>query len=307
MKFSSLRISSVTDSWRSLNPYKVFQMVQESECRAPRSTEINGDGNKTVAQRLRYLALNLGRNLKSGKCEAKQLRFTAGRLPRTPSTASPGRALTEAFIQSQLPKMLPSREIRVLEIGCGSGSLTKLLAELGYSGSYVGVDIEDRFDRTLQPEFQRTFEHVDAHHFQPDGKFDLVVSVSALEHIPNDNQLVQRLSDFVACNGLQLHFVPSGWALPLYLWHGYRQYTAATLESRFASGRTALFPMGGATSFFLHLLLITIGEILLRLRLRQRFPRFYGRMLDVCLQLDHLVPVCAATYAICQSPSRQHV
>ncbi len=264
-------------------------------------TEINGDGHKTVTQRLRYLALNLGRNLKLGKCQAKHLGFTARRLPRTPSTASPGRALTEAFIQSELPKMLPSREIRVLEIGCGSGSLTKLLAELGYSGSYIGVDIQDRFDHTLQPEFQRTFAHVDAHRFEPNGEFDLVISISALEHIPNDNQLIQRLSDFVACNGLQLHFVPGGWALPLYLWHGYRQYTAATLESRFTPALTTLYSMGGATSFILHLLLITIGEILLRLRLRQRLPRFYGRMLDVCLQLDRLVPVCAATYAICQS------
>ena len=56
--------------------------------------------------------------------------------------------------------------------------------------------------------------------------------------------------------------------------------------------------MGGALSFFLHLLFITVGEIILRLSLRQRLPSLYGPLLDLCLQLDHLVPVCAAAYAI---------
>lgn len=59
--------------------------------------------------------------------------------------------------------------------------------------------------------------------------------------------------------------------------------------------------MGGAVSFVLHLLFITIGEMLLRLRLRQRLPGLYGRMLDGCLQFDRLAPVCATMYAVCQT------
>lgn len=263
--------------------------------------EISGDGSMTIVQRLRYLAFNLSRNLKSGKCEANRLRFCTARLPRTPSTASPGRALTEAFLTSQLPKMLPRRSLRVLEIGCGSGNLTRLLAELGYSGSYVGVDVADRFDRTVQPGFQRDFVLADAHRFEPDGKFDLVISVSAMEHIPEDHRLIERLAEFVAPVGLQVHFVPSGWGLLAYLWHGYRQYTLASICGRFDSLRTTIFAMGGAASFVLHLLFITVGEILLGLRLRQRLPRLYGRMLDGCLQFDRLVPVCATMYAVCQT------
>lgn len=265
------------------------------------SAEISGDSRLTVAQRLRYLACNLGRNLKPGKCTAQRLRFIAGRLPRTPSTASPGRTLTEAFLHSRLPKMLPPGELRVLEIGCGSGSLTRLLAEVGYSGSYVGVDIADRFDRTAQPDFRRDFVLADAHRFEPDGKFDLVISVSALEHIADDRRLIARLGGFLAPGGLQLHFVPSGWGLLTYLWHGYRQYSAASLEERFASPRTSIISMGGAASFMLHFLFITVGEILLRLCLRQRLPRLYGPLLDGCLKLDHLVPACGTMYAVCQT------
>lgn len=265
------------------------------------SAEISGDGRMTVAQRLRYLTFNLTRNLKTGQCETILYRFCSERLPRTPSTASPGRALTEAFLYRQLPTMLPPCNLRVLEIGCGSGSLTKLLAEFGYSGSYVGVDVTDRFDRTAQPGFQRDFVLADAHCFEPEGKFDLVISVSALEHIPKDRRLIEKLVGFVAPAGLQVHFVPSGWGLLTYLWHGYRQYTTASIGERFDLRRTTVFAMGGAASFVLHLLFITIGEMLLQLRLRQRLPRLYGRMLDVCLLCDRLIPVCATMYAVCRT------
>jgi len=265
------------------------------------ATEISGDIRMSVGQRLRYLAFNLGRNLKPGQCAAKQLRFTAERLSRTPSAASPGRALTEAFLHSHLPKLLPPHQLRVLEIGCGSGSLTKLLAELGYTGSYVGVDIADRFDRNSQPGFHKDFVLADAHRFEPDGKFDLVISVSALEHIPNDFQLIEKLCGFVAPEGLQIHFVPSGWGLLTYLWHGYRQYTAASIDQRFDARHTTIHAMGGAASFLLHFLFITVGEILLRLRLRQRLPSLYGWMLDGCLKMDRRVPVCGTMYAICQT------
>ena len=265
--------------------------------------EISGDSQLTIAQRLRYLALNFARNLKPGNCQMQQLRFCMERLRRTPPTASPGRALTEAFLQHQLAKMLPSRKISVLEIGCGSGSLTKLLAEFGYSGSYVGVDVADRFDRTEQPAFQREFVLADARFFEPNAKFDLIISVSALEHIPEDVPLIRRLAEFVAPGGLQMHFVPSGWGLLAYLWHGFRQYTRASLCERFDAQRTTLFAMGGAMSFLLHFLFITLGEMLLRLRLRQRLPRLYGRMLDWCLQLDRLIPACATMCAVCQTAS----
>ncbi len=188
----------------------------------------------------------------------------------------------------------------MLEIGCGSGSLSRLLAEVGFSGSYVGVDVSDRFDRAMQPEFDRGFVLGDAHDFETDDRFDLIISVSALEHIPEDRRLIDRLGRFVAPAGLQVHFVPSGWGLLTNLWHGYRQYTTVSLEERFGSQRTCIYSMGGVSSFMLHFLIITVGEILLQLRLRPRFPKLYGSMLDCCLSFDRLVPFCGTNHAVCQ-------
>ena len=264
--------------------------------------ELNGDERLGPAQRLVYLARNLRRNCRLERTTAGRPSFQAARLSRTPRVASPGRALTEAFLYSQLPAMLPPGPIRVLELGCGSGSLTRLLAEIGYSGQYVGVDIGDRFDRTVQPGFEKTFVCGDVHTFQPDARFDLVISVSVLEHVPDDARLTARLDELVAPGGVQLHFVPSGWGLFVYLWHGYRQYTRASLAARF-HGRAEAVSLGGGASFLLHFLFITLGEMLLPLGARRRLPGLYGGLLDRCLRWDRVVPMGGTMYAVRQPPT----
>jgi len=264
------------------------------------AAEISGDGGMTVVQRLRYLTFNLTRNLWRRSVALSRRSYCMRRLPRTPATASPGRALTEVFLGRELPQLLPTGDIRVLEIGCGSGNLTKLLTEFGYRGSYVGVDVVDRFDRSAKSGFRREFVCSDAHCFEPERQFDLIISVSALEHIPDDRRLIQRLSGFVSPGGLQLHFLPSAWGLPVYLWHGYRQYSQAELGERFDAGQATVYSLGGMASFLLHFTFITFGEMLLPLRLRQRLPQLYGRLLDGSLRLDRWLPACATMVAVCQ-------
>lgn len=99
------------------------------------SAEINGDIRLSIAQRLEYLVRNFFRNFPHGNGRLRQQPFCATRLQRTPVMASPSRALTEAFLYMRLPEMLPLGNVRVLEIGCGSGSLTRILADIGYPES----------------------------------------------------------------------------------------------------------------------------------------------------------------------------
>lgn len=269
--------------------------------------EISGDGGMGVWQRLRYIATNVARNMTRMGIRLCRRRFCSARLSRTPMTASPGRVLTESFLLTELPHLLAQREIRVLEIGCGSGSVTRLLAEGGYRGEYVGIDILDRFDHGDQAEFRRQFVQTDAHGFEPEGQFDLIISVSALEHILDDHLLLKRFTAFLAPGGLQLHFVPSAWGLFANLWHGYRQYNLAALVNRFDVTRAKVYYMGGMATLLLHVVFITLGEILLPLSLRKRIPRAYGGFLDYCLRLDRLFPRCGTMYAVIQSelPNQQ--
>lgn len=279
------------------------QMPSDKSSASSAKTEICGDGRMTAVNRLRYMARNFIRNLDFSRCAVKADKFCMRRQARTSGLVSPSRSLTEAFLCRKLPLLLPPGKLRILDIGCGAGGLVRLLAVLGYTGSYVGIDIQDGFDRSELPGFDKKFEVIDAHCYRAEEKFDLVISVSALEHIPDDERLIESLGKMVAPGGLQLHFVPGGWALPVYLWHGYRQYTVTSLVQRFGADQTAIYAMGGAPSFFLHLLFITGWEILLRLSLRKRFPGTYTRLLDRCLALDPYLPVLGTFHAVVWQPA----
>ena len=181
-------------------------------------------GGISATDRLRYLYRNLLRNVAAGGDALASRPLRCRRNPDTPSSTSPNRAATEAFIRNRLPELLPPKSIRVPDIGCGSGRLSGRLALAGYSGSYIGIDSQNRFTEAVTKEdtFERRF-------FRGD-----------------------------------VHFVSSGWALPLYLWHGYRQYPLKSLRERFDPERTEIYRLGGAASYLLHFIVITLGEMLLR-------------------------------------------
>ena len=265
--------------------------------------ELNGDAPLGAIDRLRYLAVNLGRNL-SGACPdlaVRRWRPPAEALsPDGFGTASPGRALTEAFIRLQLPKLMPPREIDVLDIGCGSGRTCSLLAQSGYRGRYTGVDQDDRFDaaRWAAHGFEMRFTQGDIHTVPIDGPFDLIISISVLEHVADDIRLIPRLDSLLSPDGVQLHVVPAPAGLFVYLWHGYRQYSARALAERFGTESTTAYALGGGASFALHLVLITLPEILVRTGVRQRWPRAYGRLLALCLKLDRWIPMLPSLYAV---------
>jgi SAM-dependent methyltransferase len=198
---------------------------------------------------------------------------------------------------SVLPTLDFPRQIDVLEIGCGSGSMCRRLAGLGFSGSYVGVDIKDRFDRAAVAGFDKTLVMADITTWEPDRRFDLILSVSALEHIPGDARLIERARSWLKRGGRQLHILPAPWALPLYLWHGYRQYGLGRLATMF-DARARIFRLGGVISVAVHLLFITVPELLLRVPLRQRLPRLYERAAGACRADARLASRPAVHYAV---------
>lgn len=258
--------------------------------------EINGDSGLTAWRRLLYLAFNLRRNLASVVSSMATQAFTAA--GATPSLSSPARHWSDRFIAVGLPKLLPPREIAVLEIGCGSGSLCGRLAALGYAGRYVGIDVDDRFSHAAVPAFAKSFVRADATAWQPGERFDLIISVSALEHIADDAKLIATARTWLKPSGLQLHIVPAAWGLPLYLWHGWRQYNRAAVAARFPGAQ--VWRLGGAVSFAIHFLFITLGELLLPLRARRRAPRLYGWALRLTRLDNRLGMAPANLYAIAE-------
>lgn len=265
------------------------------------SPDIDGDARLPAEQRLRYLTRNACRNLREF-ARPPFRRFANWPLPPGARggnrAASPGRRIAEAFFVHGLPAHLAPGEISVLEIGCGSGRCRSLLAEAGYRGRYVGYDIHDRFDRQNDAGFVSRFHAADAHSIAPDASFDLVISNSALEHIRDDARLIAHLRGCLRSGGIQAHIVPSGAALWAYLWHGYRQYAGGALAARFTPERTSVHALGGLGSLLVHMVWITVPEILLHTSPRTRFTGVYAACAAAGRRLDRVAGFGAPMYAV---------
>jgi len=268
-------------------------------------SELNGDVRLRPADRMRYLWQNAIRGLRdltpTQFATHQHWRADAAALAALKSASpSPGRALSEAFMVAELPKMIPPGKINVLEVGCGSGRAREILAQAGYHGTYTGVDVFDRFDRERDTPFDSSFELIDAHDLEPGARFDLIFSNSALEHIPDDAKLITHLRTTLRPGGIQLHIIPSGAALYAYLWHGYRQYARGAVAKRFKSSNTSVFALGGLFSLLLHVIFITIPEMLLRLPARKKLAPLYRPLMRAAILADRFAPFGAVMYGICE-------
>lgn len=265
--------------------------------------EISGDGRMTIGERLTYLFRNAARNIRLKPHSIQLEAYHPDTITDAMAVASPSRALTLSFLHQELPNIVPVGTVRILDVGCGSGFMSDTFASGGYRGTYTGIDIGNRFrDNVTHPDaFERTFINADAHTFTSDEPFDLIFSFSALEHIPDDHLLIDHLGSVLKDGGLHMHIIPGAWSLPLYLWHGFRQYTLGDIEDRFGSENLKVYALGGVFSFLLHLIFITGPEMLLRIPTRKVFRRLYMAFLRTCLRLDRVVPLAPAAYVICKT------
>lgn len=265
--------------------------------------EINGDERLSPADRIKYIARNFLRNLGVGQSGLMLRNWTLPAQFRSREYLgmhSATRALSEAFILHTLPTLLKGREISVLDIGCGTGRMSGLLKQAGLKGKYTGVDISNRFkaDDYCAGAFDTEFLEGDIHEIEWREKYDLILSVSALEHIPRDEEMLAKLDGILNPGGIQLHFVPSATGLFLYLWHGLRQYGLNAIRMRFGTKGVTVFRLGGIASSLLHILYVTIPDILLGIQLRRKATGLYNCLLKAALAIDSVLPVFPGFYAI---------
>jgi SAM-dependent methyltransferase len=259
--------------------------------------EISGDQRLPFWQALTYLFRNAGRVLSSlGSGPRSTPFFPAAQSIATFSTQSPSRLLTEAFLSERLADVAPKGKLNILEIGCGSGFMARRMSDVGISGTYLGLDIGNRFVATSTPNVTANFWQGDAHAFDTTPKsIDLLFSFSALEHIPNDGALIRKFEAFMRPGGVEIHIVPAGASLFAYLWHGYRQYTPLMLGERFPGAD--IIRLGGLASLVLHMLVIT-PEMAFGKFLRARFGGTYRILLRAALRGDRLLRFCPTSFVV---------
>ena len=91
---------------------------------------------------------------------------------------------------------------RVLDLGCGTGTLTHELHDRTGAASTLGIDRSDSMLAKARPSAGLTFEHHDIATFEPPAPFDIVFSNAALQWLPDHDDLYARVSRWVAPSGL---------------------------------------------------------------------------------------------------------
>jgi SAM-dependent methyltransferase len=213
--------------------------------------------------------------------------------------SSPSRKYLDQFLNSELPKIVPIKNINLLDVGCGSGYVRKILADTGFTGEYTGVDLckHDDFESFDSDSFESNLIESKIEDLNLSKKFDFIVSITALEHIENDVRTVLKCGSLLEDEGTQMHIVPTSWSRVLYLRHGYRQYDLKRIGLLFRDRVSKIYKLGGLFSFLLHTIFITIPVFIFKTD-RMRDLSFYPRLIEICNKLDRCLPVCPALYVI---------
>lgn len=124
---------------------------------------------------------------------------------------------------------------QVLEVGCGTGNVLRVLEQACPSGVVVGLDL---FAEGLQYARQRTscpLVQGDMHTPPFGTQFDLIGLFDVLEHLPDDMQVLRDLHAMLAEEGALLLTVPAHPSLWSYFdeaSHHCRRYKPSELESK---------------------------------------------------------------------------
>jgi cyclopropane-fatty-acyl-phospholipid synthase len=130
--------------------------------------------------------------------------------------------------------------MRVLDLGCGWGSLSLWLAERYPSCSVLGVsNSAPQRSWILAEAARRGLDNLaivtaDVNEFTPDGSFDRVISIEMFEHMRNWRELLARVGSWLAADGRAFVHVFSHRTLPYRFtgtWAAARFFTAGLMPS----------------------------------------------------------------------------
>ncbi len=234
-----------------------------------RSTSIhslNADRGLSHLEKFLYLVLNWVNNLfpYSNLDERISIRFFDDRnwereLTHTYESSSVGRRLSDIYWRT-LPWQAIEEElgqIHILDTGCGQGNYaTRLLdASGGRVASYTGIDAKRRPNWAEVEKKNPKFKFIESSSSDISKlippETNLFVTQSAIEHFDEDLGFFEQIREYISKGHkpvIQIHNFPARAILPLYLFHGVRQYTPRTVSKitrLFNNSKFYLYGLGG--------------------------------------------------------------
>lgn len=263
--------------------------------------EISGDIPLSFSQKIQYLTFNFFRGL-FGFRFLKVIHWVPRKITNV-SQDSLFRIYSNDFVKTILPTLFEDKKIAILDIGCGSGYVRTQLQDLGFTGTYEGVDIKKHkdFDTYSINTFSNSLTLVPAEEFRSVHVYDLVFSFTALEHVPNDFLVIKKGFEYLAPHGIQVHIVPSFWSLFVYGFHGFRQFTKARIKELFNGYPYVVYSVGGLGSSVVQFIWVTIPERLFRKWPLNRSKSSYQKAKHWALVVDKIIPFFPMQYVIVTS------
>jgi SAM-dependent methyltransferase len=126
-------------------------------------------------------------------------------------------------------------DYRVLEIGCGTGNVLKVLEQACPGALVLGLDLHIEGLLFAHARLNSPLVQADLYHLPFGSKFDLVCAFDVLEHLQDDESVLKYLYDIIAPGGFLFLTVPahpSLWSFLDEAYHHCRRYKPGDLEKK---------------------------------------------------------------------------
>ena len=105
--------------------------------------------------------------------------------------------------------------VRIYDLGCGSGNVTRLLAERWPDAAVTGVDNSPQMLQRARATPSRVrWQHGDLSDWQPDAVPSLLYSNAVIQWLPDHGELIPRLWSLLPSGGCLAVQAPLSWDLP---------------------------------------------------------------------------------------------
>ena len=233
--------------------------------------------------KVNYFAANLFNNIQT-KFKLSQLKVikfqpsqkaVADHFNSLDGLVSPSRIICNIFWEQLDWDLIRSQldgELRVMEVGCGTGRYGTKLRKIAQIDSYKGVDIQASEEWYAIPLENFEFEVESYENFLAltSGE-NLIITQSAIEHFEQDIHFFDSIRKYAESSihpVIAIHLFPSPACLFTMLLHGIRQYNrrsiAMLVESSGKSQNQKLYALGSFRTNFVHFIELTLRSLILR-------------------------------------------
>jgi len=151
-----------------------------------------------------------------------------------------GLMLRHMYFRKYVPShVLTKQGIKILDAGCGRGRFSEFVAQNNPTADILSIDIAHHKEWDAYPYKNISFKVQDLHTYDESGVRDFIMSVDVLEHILDNNLIVERLARglkkggyiyvAVPCDATSVQIFPRSWFGKFYEWedkeHIGMQYT----------------------------------------------------------------------------------